>query len=315
MHRNVGALARLAASIVIAATAASAQAMAFLPGDTYTSDYSSRTINHYDASGKFVDSLVVPSSYGSEVRGLAFGQDHLLYAVTSSGSNFHVIALDQAGHVQHTYSGPGYVGGNISSGKITFGADGRFYVAAANNLVEFKTGTPTGKVIHTDNQVFDSALLPSGHVLELSAYGIDELTADGAFVRAINSSTWLVDARGIAYDAATNDIYVSMLGYSGEFFRLMRLDGTTGKVEKDVNFWYADDLYLTKDDRLLVGSRTLAPEFFDLDLNPLGALGTKQQMFVTQTAVPEPSALALFALGMLAVLGLARRRPTATSAR
>jgi len=95
MHRNVGALARLAASIVIAATAASAQAMAFLPGDSYTSDYSSRTINHYDASGKFVDSLVVPSSYGSEVRGLAFGQDHLLYAVTSTGSNFHVIALDQ----------------------------------------------------------------------------------------------------------------------------------------------------------------------------------------------------------------------------
>lgn len=308
MHNKFRSLSRLAAAIVVAATSLSAHAMYFVKGDTYTSNYFSRTINHYDASGKFVDSMIVPSNYGSQVKGLTFGNDGLLYAVTVQNSGFGVIALDQAGHVEHSYTGPGYIGSNLSYGKITFGANGNFYVAAADSLVEFTPGSSTGKVISQSYEYVDSALMPSGDLLTLSAYGIKEVTATGSFVRSINPNIMLTDARGIAYDASTNDIYVSMIGDTSDLFRLLRIDGTTGKVEKNVSFWYADDLYLTSDDRLLVGSRTLAPEFFDLDLNPLSSLGTQQQMFVTMDAVPEPSEFVLIGSGMFVLLGLTRRR-------
>lgn len=310
MIRKLRAAVRLAMLSSFAATALSAHAMTFVVGDTYTSNYFSRTISHYDKAGTLVDSMELPAAYGSEVRGMAFGKDGLLYAVTVTDSGMGVVALDANGTVRASYSGPGYIAGNLSYGKITFGNDGSFYVAGADDLVKFTPGQPTGTIVHTDNQMFDVTTMPSGDLLALSAYGIQELAPSGATVRAIDPNVFLVDARGIAYDAAHNDLFVTMLGDSDEFFRLLRLDATTGQVEKDVTFWYGDDIFLTADHRLLVGSRTLAPEYFDLDLNALGALGTQQQMFVTQmpSPVPEAPTALMLASGLLVMLGLARRR-------
>src|SRR5436309_137690 len=123
--------------------------------DLYSSNYFSNTIEHYTPSGVYLNSLTVPSSYGSEVRGLSFGPDGLLYAVTVTGSNFSVVALAGNGAVQQTYSGPGYAAGNISYGKIAFATNGQFFVAESDNLVQFTRGSPTGTVVYTNNQVFD----------------------------------------------------------------------------------------------------------------------------------------------------------------
>ena len=46
-------------------------------------------------------------------------------------------------------------------------------------------------------------------------------------------------------------------------------------------FSYADDLSLTDDNRLLVGSRTSTPRIYDLNLVQLGQVGTAQQMLIT----------------------------------
>jgi hypothetical protein len=65
-----------------------------------------------------------------------------------------------------------------------------------------------------------------------------------------------VDARGVEYDDVTGKIFVTHLGYSGFFLRLMRLDGATGALEDSVTFNHADDLFVTSSGDLLVGSRT-----------------------------------------------------------
>lgn len=305
MSKKIWLATRMAVSMLAGVAMASANAMSFMRGDTYTTNYFSNAILHYNAAGALVDSMNVSTSYGNDLRGIAFGPDGLLYAVAVQDgiSGFRVLALDQSGGVRKVYSGPGYVGGNLSYGKITFGANGDFYVGGPSGLTEFRPGLSAGTVVYDGGDVFDATTLPSGDVLTLSGDSIQELKPDGQYVRSIVPNTFLVDVRGIAYDAKTNEIFLTMLGDSDGFFQLMRLNGTTGKIEKSTTFWYGDDMLLTADDRLLVGSRELAPEFFDLNLDPLGSLGSQQQMFVAQMPIPEPSNAALLAAGLIA-LGL-----------
>jgi hypothetical protein len=281
-----------------------AAAMTFTPGDLYSSNYFSGVIKQYDASGHYLSSINI----GGDVRGITFGPDGLLYAVASEGtSGFEVLSLDQSGTVHHVYTGSDYVGGNISSGKIAFANNGEFFVAGAGNLTAFTLGSSSGTAVYGNNQVFDVTPLPSGNLLVLSAYELQEITTSGSVVRTINSSIGLGDARGVAYDPRTNDIYVTMLGYTGDYFELMQLDGTTGNVLANTSFWYGDDLTLTADEKLIVGSRTQAPGIFDINLNQTGTLNGGQQMFVTQMPVPEPSSLAVLAVGAFLLLVIAAR--------
>ena len=105
----------------------------------------------------------------------------------------------------------------------------------------------------------------------------------------------------------TNKIYVTVLGNSGTgFFRILKVDGSTGTIDTSVNFTYADDMIRTTDGRIIVGSATQTPGIFDQNLNQIGTLGTVQQMFVTQMpTVPEPASLLVLGLGGVALL---RRR-------
>jgi hypothetical protein len=69
----------------------------------------------YDSSGNFVDSIALPSSMGSETRGIAFGPDNLLYVAMVRDSGFVAYALDSTGAVQQIYHyNHVYVGGNLS---------------------------------------------------------------------------------------------------------------------------------------------------------------------------------------------------------
>jgi hypothetical protein len=64
----------------------------FVPGDYYSSNYFSNVITQYNSNGDVVGSYTLPSSYGSEVRGLTFGPDSLLYATVITDTGFSVLA-------------------------------------------------------------------------------------------------------------------------------------------------------------------------------------------------------------------------------
>lgn len=272
----------MAVFAVLVFASANASAFDLVAGNVYTTNYSSLQIDEFTAAGTFVDSLTIPSTYGSEIKGTAFGPDGLLYAVASTNTGCSVLVINGAGTVTKTYISTVFISGNISYGKIAFATNGQFFVAGSDNLVAFSTSAVGGTPIYTNNQVYDVTPLPSGNLLVLSAYHIDEITTSGSVVRSIVPSVALGDARGIAYDAASDHIYVSMLGYSGEFFQIMIVDAASGNVLKQNTLNYADDLLITDDGRLIVGSRTLTPGVFDLNLSLLGFLGSSQQMFVSQ---------------------------------
>lgn len=302
-----------AAALTMALASNFAYAGTWSSGDLFTSfDESGRAITHYDAQGTYLDTITLDYRYGQDVKGMAFGKEGWLYAVSSTASGFGVNALDSSGKVKATYSGSSYVTGNLSYGKIAFGNGGNFFVAGGDSLVAFTPGSTTGKTIYTANQVYDVKTTNSGNLLVLSAYGLDEIRPDGTLIRAVPLGTSLTDARGLEYDPVTNDVYISMLGSTGSSFQLMRFDGSTGALEASTKFWYGDDLLLTQSGQLIAGSRTQAPGIFDADLNLLGSIGSKNQMFVAQyvSAVPEPASAALLLVGLV-VVGVSRRRAKA----
>ncbi len=293
-----------------ASLALDVNSMPLVEGDIYTSDSFSNTINHYSSSGSYFDSFTLDSTYGSGLKGIDFGANGLLYVVSITSGGFGVTTIDNSGVAVTIASGSDYVRGNLSYGKIDVADDGSFYVAGQNNLTAFAPGHSIGKVIYSANQIYDVEIMPSGNLLVLSAYELKEITPSGAVVRNLSTSIRLVDARGLEYDPKTNSIYVTMLGYSGQFFRLMKIDGDTGEVVRNEGFWYGDDLFLTSLGTLLVGSRTQSPGVFDENLHQLGSLEGPDRMFVTQmvSSVPEPAMVVLFGTTLIGLVGIRRKR-------
>jgi hypothetical protein len=274
---------------ICACLGTTAAAFSFTRGHIYSTNYFSLDIMEYDSSGNFIDSITLPSRLGSETRGIAFGPDNLLYVTMVRGSGFAVCALDSTGAVQQMYRNtPVYVAGNLSFGKIAI--DHTFiYVAGQDELVRFRLGKPrSGRSIYTNNQVFDAKVLPSGNLFVASAYAIDEITNQGTLVRHIilSGGPSFVDVRGVEYDPATDELFVTELGYTDFFFQLMRINASTGQFEQSVTFSYADDLFLSESNTLLVGSRTDTPRVYSEDLAQTGTIGTAQRMFVTQYTGP-----------------------------
>lgn len=296
------------AALVFSFTSLAHADITFAQGDYYSADYFSRTITQYDVNGAVVGSLTLPSSYGSGIQGLTFGADGLLYATLVRDANgCAVLALDGSGGVHQTYASPVYTAGNLSFGKIAI-AGNYLYLAGQDQLTRFVLGDPnSGTVIYTNNQVFDVKPLPSGNLFVASAYSISEITTNGTVVRNIllhGDDNSFTDIRGIEYNPATNDLFVSELGHTGFSFQIMRLDAATGLLEKNTTFNYADDMILTLSGALLVGSRTQVPHFYDQDLNSTGMLGGGQQMFITQDQVPEPPAATYLVATGVALFGL-----------
>ena len=288
--------------VSVVAPKTSQAAFSFVPNDYYTSNYSSRVITQYDPSANIVGSFTVPSSYGSELRGITFGPDNLLYTVIETTTGFSVLALNSSGVPQQTYSGTAFVGGDISTGRSTIVGQ-YLYVAAHDSLTRFLLGNPSsGTVIYSipNQSVCDTTLLPNGNLFVASSHLIQEITPNGSVVRTLpllgSDGLTLNDITGIEYNSATNDLFVTELGHTDASFQLMRFDATTGALEKNTFFIYGNDMFLTTSGALLVGSRTQVPAFYDQDLNPLGTLHGSQQMFVTQF-VPEPATVVLFLVG------------------
>src|SRR5690606_23631654 len=91
-----------------------------------------------------------------------------------------------------------------------------------------------------------------------------------------------VDIRGIEYAPDTDKIFVAQLGSSSFNYRVMRIDGPTGALEDDISFHYADDLFITTDSNLLVGSRTQPPRIYSQDLVQIGEVDGTARLFVTE---------------------------------
>src|SRR5436305_11172650 len=111
--------ALLAAVAVVGQPVTSLAAFSLVPGDYYSANYSSNVITQYDPAGNVAGSYTLPAAYGSEVRGLTFGEDNLLYATTVTNNGFDVLALNNTGAVQQTYFSTVPISGNISYGKVS----------------------------------------------------------------------------------------------------------------------------------------------------------------------------------------------------
>lgn len=274
-----------------ASVSRSSLAIEFIPDAIYTTSYFSRTILQYDDSGAVVDSLEVSPGEADSLKGLAFGPDGLLYVTAVRGFGFVVLALDESGAVHARYPGNVYVQGNLSYGKLAVDEE-RLYVAGQDLLTRFELGDPgSATSIYNANQVYDVEILSNGNLLVASAYRVAEISSDGQLVRHVGPSFPFnfTDIRGVEYDEVTDKIFVTHLGHSNFFFRLMRLDGATGTLEDDVVFTYADDLFVMSTGDVLVGSRTEPPRIYDQSLQLVAELGGSERMFVTQYTLPDSS--------------------------
>jgi hypothetical protein len=237
-----------------------AASAAFVPGHLYTTgeDYPP-AISEFDASGRPLDTLILPDGIGGAPRGLTFGPDGLLYVILAADNGFAVVALDHCGVVQATYRGDDYLQGDSLSGRLVVAADA-IYVAARAHVVRFDRSQPgRGSIIYeTDGvrDVVDVVQLPSGNLLVASEQDIDEITLLGVELPR-EDPVWISAGyiRGLAYDPIGDDIYVSQWGFSDVGHRVLRVDAASGAVKGAVAITYPSDLLWTSTGTLLLTLR------------------------------------------------------------
>jgi len=293
-------LAFLCYAVLLGLVPTASAALTFTLGHYYSANQGSLRISEYNAAGTVVGTFDLPSALGQEARGVVFGPDGFLYVTVVRGSGFSVLALDSTCTVQAIYSVANvYTAGALSYGRLAVDAQ-HIFVTAGNQVTRFDIGAPnSGVAIYNDNQLYDVKLLPSGNLFIATAYHIFEITASGTVVREIvlkaadpnDPKAYLVfftDIRGLEYNPTTNKLFVTHLGHTDFFSQFMRIDASTGVLEKNITFG-GDDLFLTTSGNLLVGSSFQVPRVFTQDLDQVGTLGTTAQPFVTQlTTPPQP---------------------------
>ncbi len=268
----------------------------FTPGHFYATQFFENTISEYDSSGNFLSSINIPSSSaGGSLRGLCFGPDNLLYVVVDASWNLNVIAVNSSGSIEMKYQYPGFaISGNATYGRIDFDKNGHFFVSGGSGIAKFDTGiASSGAPFSGLGGVFDIKVMPDGNMLAVTSYDLYEVNP-GGITRTIATGTRLVDARGVEYDSVNNVIYVSMLGYSDFFDRILKFNAATGALLGNVYYWYACDLFIDSTSRLIAGSSSQVPGIFNKDLVNLGSFTGSTKTFITQyTAKPAAPPIAI----------------------
>jgi hypothetical protein len=292
----------LGMTLALSLSGESGAAITFVPGHTYATQYSSNTIQQYDANGTVVGSASAPG----ETRGVAFGDDGLLYTTILPAApawGFTVRAFDASMNAVHTFTNAStYMHGNTTYGRLALDAN-YVYVAGQGILHRFDRSNPTAPAvsIYNGNQVHDVETLPNGNLLVLEAYEVREITPSGSFVREINYG--FTDNRSVEYDPGTNSVFVSHFGNTGSPIELMRFDYASFAYTGGSTAM-ALDLFVTADGKLLANGA--GPRVFNMNMELIDTFDGGGRTFVTQMVVPEPSGLA--ALTVMGACLLVRRR-------
>ena len=282
----IGKMTALGALALAAGSVAAAQAARFEPGTRFTAV--SGVVQAYSPAGQSLGSITLPS-YGcgsdtmGESRGIAFGPQGYLYAVRSnnfvgSGTGQPCVqVVDRTGALVKSYPFSAWIGGLVTSGSIHFSPDkSTFYVSALDGVFRFDVdGTSGTSLSPSIGGSVDLAVMPDGNLLVSDGSSLARYTAAGVQVgpRVTMLSDpyglatgapilMLNDVRGVAYDAATNTTFVTMLGYSDFFFQLLALDGSSNRIKGLTSYWYGSEIRRTVDGHLVVGSWTQAPGVF-----------------------------------------------------
>ena len=320
MRKLADRIARIVAFAAFAFTSLSTPAapLRFVAGDIYSTQFFGTDINQYSPTGSLLGTTPISGlRAGEATKGLGFGPDGSLYVVLDRlFEGARLVSIGPNGSVLNSYELPTSTGGNISYGKLSFGPDNSAYIGTGSGLVRVDLGNATSArfvSLSLSIDVFDISVLPNGDLLVLSDNDLNEFNAGGSLVRHIllsdpnhvsaARSFFVNNLRGLEYDAASNRVFVSMLGNSDNlFFQTMAFDFATGTLQNIGTFVYGDDMFLA-DNTLLLGSRTETPWILSpADLSVIGRLGGGERMFVTRdliAAVPEPGSLWLLAAGLL----------------
>lgn len=292
-------LRRLALSSAIALPLA-AQAAHPFAGFYYSSN--GTTVAQYTTEGSFVRTIAQADSSG-EPRGVAKGPGGM-YLVRSNAFTPSVVqVVDGHGAVTRTYSFDGWTGGMVTSGNVRFSpAKDYFYVAAQNGVYRFPVNGSEGILFISRMNwadVCDVAVMPNGDLLVVEDYAFAHYTAEGTLRRTFDRikdplhlappNASLSDVRGVAYDAATDTTFVTMLGYTDFYFQLLAFEGTSNVLKGRTSFVYGAGLDVTPQGTLLVGSWTQNPGIFSfthttpMTFAQIGSLPASDATFVTST--------------------------------
>ncbi len=255
-------------------------------------------ITQYDPQGQPVAQLWLAGG----IRGIAWGSDGLLYAVANPPPPAlpSVRALKPDGTLSREYPFDGWIGGNLSHGAIEFDdRRNRFFVSSASGIYRFDVGGGPG-VLHSATHAYGLSVAPNGDLYAINDDTLFQLDPTGVERRRISQLTVggqtppanavISLGRGVLHDSWANVTYVSMISNTAPFHQILILDGSGPELLHATTLAYANDFALEFNGQLLVGSRSLAPVWFDPSLQLLGQVSGTAALFV---ATFPPSALIL----------------------
>lgn len=231
-------------------------------------------IKQFKPSGEFVRSMNANCADDGEPRGIGFGPDGLYVVCSRVWSDSSVQVLNAAGEVVKSYPFKGDTSVLATSGALRFSPDMKhFYVSTVDGIFRFAVDGMNGtRFVRHSSTALD--VMPNGDLLVGDGHVLVHYTADGVEVGKFSKIAdphhlapdyaRLYDVRGVVYDARTDTTFVTMLGYSDFYHQVLAFEGTSKVLKGLTTYWYGNDLNITADGLVLVGSGAQQPGIFSV---------------------------------------------------